>query len=269
MQHQKKIRFITLFFVLGLCVLLGIEGVNASPDKKPGAKEEEVRTPNSLQRVTEYVNIEASWPTFGVKQVDEEINALVDTTVKNFEKAALEEAKESNEMKKTDPDAFTPRFPYDCLITFDRTAPLADKSRVKSIVWNISTYTGGAHGSVELLAQNFDMKNGTPLILDDIFTDPQNALLILSRVSRQVLSEGVLEDFRNPEGDDGFIDEMLRAGTEPQPENFVVFCLIPNGLRVYFPPYQVAPYAAGVQSVDITLDALQNAKPRMEYWQAL
>ncbi len=139
MPNQKKIQLFSLVFILCLCVLLGYKGVSASPDEA-----EETRTADSLRRVTKHVRMEATWPTLGVERIDEEIQALIEKTTTDFEKAALDEEKESLEMKKTDPDAFTPRFPYECLITYDRSSPMPEKSRVESVVWNISTFTGGA-----------------------------------------------------------------------------------------------------------------------------
>lgn len=268
MHYQNKTGVITLLFLFGLCALPFAPKANAAASQTTDAQAEEAPTTNSMNRITQYVNIEVSWPTLGVKQ-DEAIDALVNSVVQGFEKTTLEDAKNYEEMKKEDPDFYPPRFPYECQVTFSRSAPLAEKSRVESIIWSIFTYTGGAHGATELIAHNFDMQNGMQLVLDDFFTNPKNALDIFSTISRRVLSETVLKELQNPNEDNSFLDEMLRDGTEPLPENFAVFCLIPNGVRIYFAQYQVAPYSAGILTVDISLDALQDAKPRMEYWQAL
>ena len=45
-------------------------------------------------------------------------------------------------------------------------------------------------------------------------------------------------------------------GYTPEAENFSSFALTPEGIRIFFQPYQVAPWAAGSQVVDIPLDAL-------------
>ena len=62
------------------------------------------------------------------------------------------------------------------------------------------------------------------------------------------------------------IDDMLRSGTAPEAENFSSFALTPEGIRIFFQPYQVAPWAAGSQVVDIPLDALADAGPRLSLW---
>ena len=61
-------------------------------------------------------------------------------------------------------------------------------------------------------------------------------------------------------------DDMLRSGTAPEAENFSSFALTPEGIRIFFQPYQVAPWAAGPQVVDIPLDALADAGPRLSLW---
>ena len=48
--------------------------------------------------------------------------------------------------------------------------------------------------------------------------------------------------------------------------NFANIALIPGGVRVYFQPYQVAPWSAGTQIVDIPLEKLKDARPLMELW---
>jgi hypothetical protein len=50
------------------------------------------------------------------------------------------------------------------------------------------------------------------------------------------------------------------------PENFASLTLIPSGIRINFQPYQVAPWAAGAQRVDIPLDELRPARPLLLLW---
>ena len=59
---------------------------------------------------------------------------------------------------------------------------------------------------------------------------------------------------------------MIQEGTTPDAENFSRFSLTPAGIRFYFPPYQVAPWAAGMQPVDIPLAELAPARPQLDLW---
>jgi hypothetical protein len=51
---------------------------------------------------------------------------------------------------------------------------------------------------------------------------------------------------------------MLSAGTTPEEKNFANFFLDNQEFVLLFPPYQVAPYAAGPQTLRIPLPELSN-----------
>ncbi len=48
--------------------------------------------------------------------------------------------------------------------------------------------------------------------------------------------------------------------------NFDLFAMVVNGLRVYFPPYQAAPYSEGYLHVTVPLDELTSFKPHLAFW---
>ena len=50
------------------------------------------------------------------------------------------------------------------------------------------------------------------------------------------------------------------------PENFASLTLVPEGVRMNFQPYQVAPWAAGAQKVTIPLEELLPARPLLRLW---
>ena len=101
------------------------------------------------------------------------------------------------------------------------------------------------------------MKSGALIDLYDVFENLDTALDVLSRYCAKALAKS-LGDMYN--------DAMLRSGTAPEAENFSSFALTPEGIRIFFQPYQVAPWAAGSQVVDIPLDALADAGPRLSLW---
>lgn len=222
---------------------------------------------NTIQRSTEIITIDASWPTIGIARVDEESKAFVESLVANFEQESKDAAAEMVEFRKqleaegTTPEDMPPPYIYELNVSYETDMPT---DRVASIVWRVWTYTGGAHGQLAIVSNNYDLTNGFPLLLEDLFIDPQLALLEFSKVSRKVLAQQDAE--KDAESSDNFMDEMLRAGTEPTEENFATFSILPDGMRLYFQPYQVAPWAAGPQTVDVPLDDLKNAKPKLAYW---
>ena len=127
--------------------------------------------------------------------------------------------------------------PYELETTYSTTRSTPS---VLSIVWKTASYTGGAHGN-----------------LYDVFENLDTALDVMSRYCTKALTKS-LGDMYN--------DDMLRSGTAPEAENFSSFALTPEGIRIFFQPYQVAPWAAGSQVVDIPLDALADAGPRLSLW---
>ncbi len=98
-------------------------------------------------------------------------------------------------------------------------------------------YTGGAHGIQDIRALNVDLRSGRPISIDALFargTPWQDSLAALStRALERSLGPDVLFDGRVP----------------AELSTFRVFTLTPDSLVLTFPPYAVAPYAAGPQRV--------------------
>ncbi len=220
----------------------------------------------SLSIATDYVTIEGSWPHTGVARVDEESEAFVRLRAKDFETEIMDIVKD---IKPEDRDEMmeTYRFPYEMTIANEVSEPTP---RSVCILWNIWSYTGGAHGQLEMVAANYDRQTGSPLALENLFADPDEAIRQFSRVARERLGG-------QPDGKDSKIDspadippdipeDMMRAGTEPVKDNFAIFTLLPDGIRLHFPPYQVAPWSSGPQAVDVPLSELAKARPNLDYW---
>lgn len=242
-----------LFFVAGAGSLRAEDVPDAHAGQTP---------PNAILRKTEQVDINASWPVVGIARVDEESEAFVKTQVDAFVKDTEELAQALQALAAEEGNresAFPNLFPYELAISNEVTYP---STRVVSILWNVWSFTGGAHGLLDIVANNYDRSTGFPVLLEDLFVDPQLAVLQFSKTARRQLSE---KDDAAEDGA-GLPDEMLLAGTEPVEDNFRTFIVTPNGIRIHFQPYQVAPWAAGPQNVEVSLDELKAAKPRLEFW---
>ena len=85
-----------------------------------------------------------------------------------------------------------------------------------SIVFYISSYTGGAHP-------------------EHLVFEKENLLSVLSEESRKILSS-------NPKITDS---NLLLTGTSPDISNYQIFAFVPTGIMIYFPEYQIAPYSSG------------------------
>lgn len=144
--------------------------------------------------------------------------------------------------------------PYELSTSYVLTSPSA---RYLSLVWEIFTYTGGAHSNLEITTFTYATATGKTVDLYDVFGDLDQALALASVYSAKKL-ENTLGDMADA--------EMIQEGTTPDAENFSRFALTPAGIRFYFPPYQVAPWAAGMQTVDIPLAELAPARPQVDLW---
>lgn len=248
---MSAIRFAPFRSLCLLCLALLFASSAIGEELAPAAEKED----NAIRRTTEFVDINASWPVLGIARVDDESRTFVTGLTDRFERETQALADDPNV------EEIAHLFPYELSISHEVTYP---SPRVASILWNIWSFTGGAHGMLDIVANNYDRSTGYPLLLEDLFVDPDLAVLQFSKAARRVLAEAD----QGSEDGAGIPDEMLMAGTEPVEDNFRIFIVTPSGIRLHFQPYQVAPWAAGPQTVDVSLDELQAAKPHPEFWDA-
>jgi len=120
---------------------------------------------------------------------------------------------------------------------------------VKSILFTISDYTGGAHPNLYYQTFTFNFHNNTVLELDDLLVPSGTPLTTVSTlvIADLVAQMGVGAD-----------DSWIAGGAGPTYENYANFVLDADSFTFYFPPYQVAPYAAGPFHVDVPLSSLRS-----------
>lgn len=194
-----------------------------------------------LGRQTDKVTVEVHYPVLGQQQIDEDIADWAKQLADNFESTYTEEPKLTNSL-------------YELKATYTITRP---SDAALTVAWEVSSYTGGAHGNLDIITNTYDVKTGKTVDLYDLFKDLDTALNEMSSYSYKKLAENT-EDMSN--------EDMLRGGTTPDADNFSSFALTPAGIRIFFQPYQVAPWAAGKQIVDIPLEEIMEAGPRLELW---
>jgi hypothetical protein len=123
-----------------------------------------------------------------------------------------------------------------------------------SIKFDVSSYeSGAAHPNSYSEVVNFDLKTGRQLKLGDLFKPGAKYVQVLSAYSIQDLKkqskkkDSMLED-----------DEWLQRGAGADAENFSSWTIGKKGLEITFDSYQVAPYAAGPQTVMVPYSALKD-----------
>ncbi|HEY3037165.1 MAG TPA: DUF3298 and DUF4163 domain-containing protein [Pyrinomonadaceae bacterium] len=123
-----------------------------------------------------------------------------------------------------------------------------------SVEFTISSYSAGAaHPNSYSDVINFDLKNGKPLKLADLFVPGSKYLQTLSTYCVQALQKQA-----KAEGADAMLDDdWIQKGAAPELTNYGNWTISRKGLGITFDPYQVGSYAAGPQHVLVPYSALK------------
>lgn len=116
-----------------------------------------------------------------------------------------------------------------------------------SYIFTIYTDTLETHGIIDFKTFTFDTKTGNLITLNDLFLRNSEYLDALSRISRNKLPESI---------GNGADASFIQNGTMPEEKNFSRFFLDNGRIVFVFPPYQVAPYTKGPQTIHIPLTEL-------------
>ena len=115
-----------------------------------------------------------------------------------------------------------------------------------SFKFNFSGYAdGAAHPYHYSLTYNYDLEQGKQISLEELFPADSDYLSALSSYCIAELSKR----------DIGFYGGF-QHGAEPTPDNYRNWNITANGLLLTFDEYQVAPYAAGPQTITMPYSKL-------------
>lgn len=128
------------------------------------------------------------------------------------------------------------------------------KDDLISVLFDISSYyRGAAHPNSYSETVNFDLKNGKSLKLGDLFKPGTKYLQIISAYCIQDLKK----QSRAKGADSMLDDDWIQRGAGPDAANYKSWTITKKGLGINFDSYQVAPYAAGPQHVQVPYLALK------------
>lgn len=113
-----------------------------------------------------------------------------------------------------------------------------------------SYYQGAAHPNTVSDVVNYDLKNGKPLKLADLFKPGAKYL--------QAIADYCIADLKKQGKDKGLLDEEIQNGAAPNAKNYRSWTIAKKGLGIYFDAYQVGPYAAGPQYVLVPYSSLKD-----------
>lgn len=105
---------------------------------------------------------------------------------------------------------------------------------------------GRAHPYHTHQVLNYDLNKGKVLALKDLFKPRANYLNLFAKYSGVELNKKLQDKW------------MIKEGTAPLPKNYQQWNLNDKGILITFDEYQVAPYVAGAQEVEIPYSALKN-----------
>lgn len=211
-------------------------------------------------------NIHINYPSIGNKVIDADIREWVNGIADAFQShldmkvlspqdadSSLEEAMNSLSQDDFSSDkAPLPAFELWGNYSVSRPSPSA-----LSITFELWNYTGAAHANLDIITLNYSLLTGQRLNFVDMFERADVALELMSSWSRKQLDARLGSARRT---------RMLNAGTEPSIENFTNLTLTPEGICINFQPYQVAPWDAGIQKVNMPLEELLPSSPLLALW---
>lgn len=114
-------------------------------------------------------------------------------------------------------------------------------------------YRGAAHPNTHSRVLNFDLKNGKPLRLADLFKPDAKYLKAISDFCVKDLQK------QSKARDNMLDDESILSGAGPNPKNYQSWTITRKGLGINFDSYQVGPYVAGPQFVLVPYSAIKDA----------
>ena len=193
--------------------------------------------------------------------IDAEYPKLTGSLNPNFDKFNQEVknlvSRKTSEFKKemTGPETETP--PAESMgshLGIGYTIALA-KDDLISIEFDVeSYYKGAAHPNSSSYVVNFDLKNGKPLKLGDLFKPGSKYL--------QTISSYCIRDLKKQSkgrGPDAMLEnDQIESGAAASAKNYQSWTISKKGLGIDFDSYQVAPYAAGPQHVLIPYSAVKD-----------
>ena len=188
----------------------------------------------------ERCSVMVNYPQVGNSKIDSELDFWARQTVRTFVEGvgSLEVGQGGR---------------FSMLVDYEISEP---SDNFLSIVFRVTTETGGAHPDPGMVTFSYDLTDGRRLNIQDIFGDPAGLLQFLSIYSYERLLSELGQNFEN----------SIKNGTSPDFLNFSLFALTSDGLILYFPPYQVADYAHGEKNVKVSSEKLIPYKPRRGVW---
>ena len=139
--------------------------------------------------------------------------------------------------------AEAPAYPQAFEFDIDSSSVYEDTNHI-SFLLTVYQFTGGAHGSTTLIPITYSKQTKKLLSLEEVVQPARKDwLATLSTEARKQLNAQVKKQKFSSD------EDWINKGTEPAKENFAIFKLEKNSVRIIFSQYQVGPYASGMPEI--------------------
>ena len=139
--------------------------------------------------------------------------------------------------------AEAPAYPQVFEFDIDSSSVYEDTNHI-SFLLTVYQFTGGAHGSTTIIPITYSKQTKKLLSLEEAVQPARKDwLATLSTEARKQLNAQVKKQKFSSD------DDWINKGTEPAKENFAIFKLEKNSVRIIFSQYQVGPYASGMPEI--------------------
>ncbi len=250
---MPKLAYLTKFFALSLLLLAlyacgGVAPESKAPAVTQQAKAQSVRfgfPVEQLHQKTDCYELKASYPFIGRPALDQPLRLWVDTVYNDARDTFTESCRDVPSLKGRQ--------------QFILDYELFSTPHVASVVFHSWMYAGGAHGNDSVQIMNLRLSDGAELGYRDIFANTEGLWVFLSDYVYEHLRPELWQIWRDT--------PQFTEGLEPVEDSFRHFAVTPQGITLFFPTYQIAPYSAGPQQCDVPLRALLRFVPRPGVWQ--
>lgn len=139
------------------------------------------------------------------------------------------------------PKVEQPTFPYELTSNYI----VKNSNEILSLYIDYYQYTGGAHGITTRVPYNIDIKTGKELMLKDLFKEGYDYKSIINNSINNEIAKNPDNYFQGKEGFNGVNEKQT-------------YYLEENNIIIYFPYYEIAPYAFGMPEFKIPLKTFEN-----------
>ena len=229
-----------LIGLLFLMIFVSCKTTKVESEKTVSKKSTKYTVVQLLEK-SEYLNSLIKYPKFEDYSL---LNKVVKNSVENyfnsFNRYAKSDWEELNKVRAIDNIA-TPPFDYN--VSFE----VSETKKYISVLLRTYINNGGAHGSTTLISYNFDKAENR---LVNIVEATGLSYKELSNYCNAMIKSRLIKT-NSLGSSEKEIEEWVNEGTFPTPDNYEIFMMYDNYVKVFFEEYSVAPYALGEQTVDV------------------